>query len=144
MLCGHTIRGMFITAILGRITPSRRLVEISSAGHCQPIHVKPGGGSNVLEIKNSPPLGIMGGLEYHLTTASLSPGDWLVFYTDGLTESFSPDNNLLETEGVQQLLLQNQYASASDIVVKLQEGEMAHRANAAPHDDLTILAFGFQ
>ena len=144
MVCGHTVRGMFITAILGRITPSRRLVELASAGHCQPFYVKPKGVSELLEVKSSPPLGILGGLQYHLTTANLSPGEWLVLYTDGLTESFNPQSRLLETAGVQRLLSQDSFTSASDIVVKLQEGEAAHRGSAAPHDDLTILAFGFQ
>jgi sigma-B regulation protein RsbU (phosphoserine phosphatase) len=110
MLCGHTVRGMFITAILGRITPSLRLVELSSAGHCQPFHVTPNGGADLLETKNSPPLGILGGLKCHLTSTSLSPGEWLVFYTDGLTESFSPENNLLGSAGVKRLLSQNHFA----------------------------------
>lgn len=144
MLCGHTIRGMFITALLGRITPSRRLVELASAGHCQPFYVKSNGGAELMEIKNSPPLGIMGGLQYHLTSSSLSPGEWLVFYTDGLTESFDAGNRLLETEGVKQLLSPRRFASAADIVIRLQEGEAAHRGSAPPHDDLTILALGFQ
>lgn len=144
ILCGHTVRGMFITAILGRITPSLRLVEISSAGHCQPFRVAPNGGANLLDTDNSPPLGILGGLKCHLTSATLSPGEWLVFYTDGLTESFSPEHNQLSTAGVKRLLSENHFASANDIVAKLQEGEAAHRANATPHDDLTILAFGFQ
>lgn len=144
MLCGHTIRGMFITALLGRITPSRRLVQLASAGHCQPFHVKSNGDAELMEIKNSPPLGIMGGLQYHLTSTTLSPGDWLVFYTDGLTESFDPQNRLLETEGVKQLLSPNRFATAADVVTRLQEGEVAHRGSAPPHDDLTILALGFQ
>lgn len=144
MLCGHTVRGMFITAILGRITPSRRLIEIASAGHCQPFRVAAKGGAQIMEIQNSPPLGILDGLQYHVTAASLSPGEWLVFYTDGLTESFDPENRLLETAGVQRLLSPNQFTSAADIVMKLQEGEIAHRGSAAPHDDLTILALGFQ
>lgn len=143
MLCGHTIRGMFITALLGRIVPSQGLVEISSAGHCQPIQVAPGK-AEVLEVKNAPPLAIMEGIEYHLTSAKLSPGEWLVFYTDGLSESFDPQNHLLDTDGIRRILLQKTFASAKDIVTTLQEGEAAHRANAAPHDDLTILTFGFR
>jgi sigma-B regulation protein RsbU (phosphoserine phosphatase) len=144
MLCGHTVRGMFITAILGRITPSARLVEISSAGHCQPFRLAPDVVPDLLETNNSPPLGILGGLKCHLTSTTLSPGEWLVFYTDGLTESFSPEKNLLNSAGLKLLLSKNHFTSASDIVVKLQEGEAAHRGNATPHDDLTILAFGFQ
>lgn len=144
ILCGHTIRGMFITAILGRITPSRRLVEISSAGHCQPICISAGGEAQVLEVKNSPPLGIMGGLQYHLTTRSFSPKEWLVFYTDGLTESFDEQSNLLGTEGVEKILSNRKFATAGDVAEQLLSGEQAHRGNASPHDDLTIVVFGFR
>jgi len=143
-LCGHTIRGMFITALLGRIIPSQRLVEIASAGHCQPFLAKAAGGAELLEIKNAPPLGIMGGLQYHLTSTTLSPGDWLVFYTDGLTESFSPENTLLETDGVLRILSGERLSSADAVLDKVRSGEEAHRRDADPHDDLTILVFGFE
>jgi sigma-B regulation protein RsbU (phosphoserine phosphatase) len=144
MLCGHTVRGMFITAILGRITPSQRLVELSSAGHCHPFCITSDGKAGLVNVENSPPLGILDGLQCHLTSTHLSPGEWLIFYTDGLTEAFSPQNNLLEIEGVKRLLSQTHFTSAGDIVTKLQEGEALHRKDAAPHDDLTILAFGFR
>jgi len=143
MICGHTIRGMFITAILGRITPSKHLVELSSAGHCQPFRVAPGERVTQMQVENAPPLGILNGLKYHLTSVTTEPGEWMVFYTDGLTESFNPDNQLLESAGVEQLLKDN-FTSASDVVAKLQRGEAGHRKNADPHDDLTMLVFGFQ
>ena len=144
MLCGHTIRGMFITSLLGRIVPSQRLVEMASAGHCQPFLALAGGGVIQLDVKSAPPIGILDGLQYHLTSTTLSPNDWLIFYTDGLTESFSPDNTLLESEGVERILSAQPLASADDVLAKLRTGEENHRQNADPHDDLTILVFGFQ
>jgi hypothetical protein len=30
------------------------------------------------------------------------------------------------------------------VVAALQSGEMQHRGRAVPHDDLTVLVFGFQ
>ena len=144
MLCGHTIRGMFITSLLGRIVPSQRLVEMASAGHCQPFLALAGGGVIQLDVKSAPPIGILDGLQYHLTSTTLSPNDWLIFYTDGLTESFSPDNTLLESEGVERILSAQPLASADDVLAKLRAGEENHRKNADPHDDLTILVFGFQ
>jgi sigma-B regulation protein RsbU (phosphoserine phosphatase) len=144
MLCGHTVRGMFITAILGRITPSLRMVELSSAGHCQPFRVTADGKAELLNVENSPPLGILGGLKCHLTSTILSPGEWLVFYTDGLTESFSPEDELLGSAGVRHLLSEARFGSPNDIVAKLREGEAVHRGKATPQDDLTILAFGFR
>ncbi|MGB8353992.1 MAG: GAF domain-containing SpoIIE family protein phosphatase [Chthoniobacteraceae bacterium] len=143
-LCGHTIRGMFITALLGRVIPSQRLVEMASAGHCQPFLVSAKGGATQLHIENAPPLGILDGLQYHLTSTTLSQGDWLVFYTDGLTESFSPENTLLDSEGVERILSGGTFASADDVLEKTRAGEEAHRRDADPHDDLTILVFGFQ
>lgn len=155
MLCTHTIRGMFITAILGRITPSLRLVEMASAGHCPPFHItsSPGGKRKTasanapvreLKIEGAPPLGILGGLEYGLSSARISPGEWLVFYTDGLTESFSPEKTLLESAGVRRILERRAFTSAADVIAALQEGETAHRRDADPHDDLTMLVFGFR
>jgi serine phosphatase RsbU (regulator of sigma subunit) len=135
---------MFITAILGRITPSLRMVELSSAGHCQPFRVTADGKAELLNVENSPPLGILGGLKCHLTSTILSPGEWLVFYTDGLTESFSPEDELLGSAGVRHLLSEARFGSPNDIVAKLREGEAVHRGKATPQDDLTILAFGFR
>lgn len=143
MLCGHTIRGMFITAILGRITPSKRLVEVSSAGHCLPFRTTSREDVSQMQTENAPPLGILNGLKYHLTSTEISPNEWLVFYTDGLTESFDPENRLLESSGVERLL-QHDFTSASDVVNRLRQGELEHRRNADPHDDLTILVFGFR
>jgi sigma-B regulation protein RsbU (phosphoserine phosphatase) len=144
LLCGHTIRGMFITAMLGKITPSKKLVEIASAGHCQPFRVTSKGEVSLLEVLSSPPLGILPGLDYKLTPVTISPGEWLIQYTDGLTESFSPDNTLLESEGVERILSGGKYGSANEVMERLQKGEAEHRSTASPHDDLTILVFGFR
>ena len=126
MLCGHTVRGMFITAILGRITPSRRLVELASAGHCQPFYVESKGGSELLEIKSSPPLGILGGLHTISPRASLSPGNGSSFTRTDL-RSHSTREDACSKPRESTPADADSFTSASDIVVKLQEGEAAHR-----------------
>lgn len=143
MLCGHTIRGMFITTLVGRIVPSERRVELASAGHCPPFRVTNAGWVTVVPIKHSPPLGILSPLEYRATTLTLAPQEWLAFFTDGLTESFDPEGRLLEREGVN-TILRHHFDSASDVIAALRGGEAAHRRNAPAHDDLTLLVFGFR
>jgi sigma-B regulation protein RsbU (phosphoserine phosphatase) len=145
MLCGHTIRGMFITATVGRIIPSRRLVEIASAGHCTPFLVgAKAGEAREMKIATAPPVGILPGLQYPPTTATMQTGEMLVFYTDGLTESFNAAREMLGGEGVLRILQQRNFSSAAGLVAALQQGEAVHRLAADPHDDLTILAFGFR
>jgi sigma-B regulation protein RsbU (phosphoserine phosphatase) len=143
MLTGHTIRGMFITALLGRLVLSSRQVELCSAGHCHPIAVDEGGQVREIKIAGSPPLGLLPELPARSHTMKLETHEWLVLFTDGLVESFNPEEVLLDREGVVALLGQK-FAGASDVVDALNRGELNHRRGADPHDDLTILVFGFQ
>ncbi len=143
MLTGHTIRGMFITALLGRVDVVSRQVELCSAGHCHPFLVRAAGGAEEIKIAGSPPLGLLPELPARSHSFKLEPHDWLIVYTDGLVESFNRDDVPLDREGVEKLLAPK-FASATDVVDALSAGELNHRQGADPHDDLTILVFGFQ
>jgi sigma-B regulation protein RsbU (phosphoserine phosphatase) len=142
-LTGHTIRGMFITALLGRITLSTRQIEICSAGHCHPCLVQADGQAIEVPVAGSPPLGLLPELVGRVHSLVLSPGEWLVIYTDGLVESFDAQNRLLDRSGVQGLLSQH-FSSAVEVIRALTDGELKHRGDLDPHDDLTLLTFGFQ
>ncbi len=142
-LCGHTIRGMFVTAIVGRIVPSLRHVELASAGHPSPLRVRAGGGASEEVMPSAPPLGIVPEIPGRSHQLALAPGERLVFYTDGLTESFNAQKVPLDLEGVR-LLLGEDFQKTADVVAALEHGEAAHRKDAPPHDDLTILVLGLQ
>jgi sigma-B regulation protein RsbU (phosphoserine phosphatase) len=101
------------------------------------------GGAEEVKIAGSPPLGLLPELPARSHTLKLEPHEWLVLYTDGLIESFNRDDVPLDREGVEQLLARK-FHSASDVVDALSAGELHHRQGADPHDDLTILVFGFQ
>ena len=141
MLCGQTIRGMFVTALLGRAVPSRCRVELASAGHGAPLRIQRVGTVCEETMLASPPLGILRELSGHSHQLVLHAGEWLVFFTDGLTESFNAADVALDQKGVAQLL-GAKFASASEVVDALNRGELNHRQNALPHDDLTVLVLG--
>ncbi len=141
MLCRQTMHGLFVTATLGRITPSRRLVEVVSAGHCPPWIVK-GGGVEEASVVAGPPLAILPGVIYEAGFLHPEPGDWLVFYTDGLTESRGVDGTLLGGDGAR-LMLKKEFANARQVVATLAHGEAVRRGSLQPQDDLSLLVFGF-
>ena len=143
MLCGQTIRGMFITALVGRIDPSTRQVELANAGHCHPMRLTEDAPPIELVVPGSPPLGILPQRSMRSHTTTLDPGDWLVAFTDGLSESFSAARLPLAAGGITRLLSRD-FPEASDVVDALNRGELDHRGHADPHDDLTVLVFGFQ
>jgi serine phosphatase RsbU (regulator of sigma subunit) len=84
--------GMFVTAVLMRLAPSGRVV-IANAGHPPPLVVSPAGG--VSEIAGGGvPLGVLEEERFTEIEAELSPGDFLVAYSDGLTEAKNDDGDL--------------------------------------------------
>jgi len=143
MLSGHTIRGMFITALLGRLVVSTGNIELCSAGHCHPFLVSADGTCAEVKIAGSPPLGLLPELPARAHAFSLAPNEWLVLYTDGLVESFNASDEPLDKSGVAHLL-DRKFGSASDVIEALNHGELEHRQEAEIHDDLTILVFGFR
>jgi len=142
MLSGRTIRGMFITALLGRLVLSTRTVEFCSAGHCHPFFVNDLGVPSQIKIPGSPPLGLLPEIQARSHHMSMKLHEWFVLYTDGLVESFNADDVPLDPEGVVRLL-SHRFANAGDVVDALNRGELEHRQQASPHDDLTLLVFGF-
>ena len=141
-LTGHTIRGMFITALLGKITPAQRRVEWASAGHCPPFRISADHISDV-EMRGAPPLGILPDTTYSTNTLTLGCGESLLFFTDGLTESFNAADVQLDRDGVHKILAGEKHRAPNDLVSALCRGEKQHRENLDPHDDLTLLVCGF-
>ena len=147
-LCRRSLRGLFVTALLGRIVPSQRTVEIASAGHQAPWLVRNGEGIR-LEVSEPAivaglPLAIRSTAPYQGTTLSLAPGECLLCYTDGLTDGLHAGTGTRLGEVGARRMLEKGFASPALIVETLAIGEAAHRGETPPQDDLTLLAFGFR
>ena len=142
-LCRRSLRGLFVTALVGRIIPSLRQVEMASAGHCTPWIVR-GGVVDEHPVASGTPLAILPSARYASSHWSLAPGEWLTFYTDGLTESrdSSGGGAQLGSAGARRLL-EKTFANPQHVVATLSHGEASHRGDSPPQDDLTLLAFGF-
>lgn len=80
------------TAVKVLIDPVSCLIIYSNAGHPPPVLVHAGGTCELLDKATDPPLGVR---PQHVprpqATASYSPGDTLVMYTDGLIERRGED-----------------------------------------------------
>ena len=141
-LCRRSLRGLFVTALVGRIVPSLRRVETASAGHCPPWIVR-GGKAEECLVANGPPMAILPSARYASNPLFLAGNEWLTVYTDGLTESRAGSGDLLGSAGARRLL-EKEFASPHHVVATLSEGEASHRGDSPPQDDLTLLAFGFR
>jgi len=137
------IRGMFITTLIGKMDPARRVVEMASAGHCKPLVVRAGGEAARVELPGAMPVGIRRGVAYASDELALGAGDRLVIYTDGLSESRAEDSDVLFDD----LLLDvaaGPSASTAELLERIVAAELRHRGSGSQRDDLTVLVGGFE
>lgn len=137
------IRGMFITAIAGRMIPSQRLLRLANAGHCQPILVRANGEAREMESPSSLPVGIAPGIKYEEIRLILEPGDRFVLFTDGLSESQANESEpMFESQLLQ--VASGDHKDPKELMNRILHAATLHRKGATARDDLSILVGGFE
>ena len=94
----------FLTGQIASLNVASGVLSWMSAGNIPPMLVRNSTYGGELECAPSLPLGL-GGHVAEVATVSLQRGDRVLFYTDGLTESRSPDRELFGTERLADLLV---------------------------------------
>jgi phosphoserine phosphatase RsbU/P len=91
--------GKFVTLVYAVLDPASRSITFASAGHLHPLLIDDSG-ARFLDTERGLPLGLSCG-DYSQTTADLSPGSRLVFYSDGISEAV---NDTEEEYGLERLV----------------------------------------
>jgi sigma-B regulation protein RsbU (phosphoserine phosphatase) len=93
----------FVTAVAAIIDPQGCQIRLSSAGHPRPILLRERGAS-VMKIASDIPLLIEQDMIYDRhTTVALSPGERMLLFTDGASESVDPTGKPLDDQGLCEL-----------------------------------------
>ncbi len=138
-LASEAPNGMFITTFYAVLSLSTGELTFTNAGHNRPLLRSQGGQVTALP-KGGMALGVLPTIELTDHTLTLQPGDSLILYTDGVTESFSPDGEAFGEERLSQLIAASSSLSVNDLLDHLGESLVAFRAAAPPSDDVTLLA----
>jgi sigma-B regulation protein RsbU (phosphoserine phosphatase) len=95
--------GRFFTMLYGVLDSDTGLLRYANAGHPPPILAPRGTTPRQLSGGNLP-IGIVSGVEYEEARVQLEPGDRLYFYSDGITEATCGRGEMLQADGLIQLI----------------------------------------
>ena len=143
-LCRSNTANMFLTAWCGVLDLATGQVTFANAGHNPPMKVKARGTegprAKYVTEKSGSVLAFLNGVEYTSFTFSLSPGDLLFLYTDGVTEALDSKGGLFGEERLENAVnaVAEPHPKSVCNVVRMAVAAFAEGVPQA--DDLTVLA----
>jgi phosphoserine phosphatase RsbU/P len=133
-ICETVSHGMFITIVSGFIDLERRVIEFANAGHQPPLYHHDGKFEEI--DATAPPIGIISGAEFPVSTLPLDEGS-LYLFTDGITEAPVENNEQLEVSGLIKLIEASYDVEGSERLAGIVE--KIYVPDVSQHDDITIM-----
>lgn len=139
----HNVRlTQFVTLFLGRYDHGTRTLHYCNAGHNPPLllrkHVNGGNPVQWLQPTGAA-IGLVEEFEFKSQAITLSPGDVLLLYTDGVTEARNPVGEEFSSQRLVQFMQQPSNLSAADMVRELRRLLQEFTQGQPLADDTTIV-----
>ena len=126
----------YLTMALARVNLNTGHVEVCSAGHPSPAVQRADGRVELLEMWSTP-IGLLDDVEFEKTQIRLARGERILLYSDGLTECPDPDGNLLDDEGLSELLSKYADKNGLELVSSIVDALVKFRGGPDFPDDLS-------
>ena len=134
----HGEEGMFATLFFGVLDPLNGKLIYVNGGHEPLILFNQSGIMKRLKA-TGPVVGMMTDMEYKVKQVQMEPDDYLIGYTDGVTEALSPEKELYSKERFLSLLAKPA-ATASQLIEHIKLDMFNHIGDAPQFDDITMIA----
>jgi len=140
MLCENNNANMFVTAFMGYIDLQSGSFTYVNAGHDPALLKKAGGEFVSLDGKPSFVLAGFENVKYREEEVTLSPGDTLYLYTDGVTEAMDPKYQLYSKQRLLDALNKNRECGLKELLARVKHEIDVFANGAEQADDITMLA----
>ncbi len=132
---------MFVTLIVCVLDTENGTLRYCNAGHNAPLLCSQGD-LRFLDVEANLPLGILSGFSFKSQQVTISRGDTLFLYTDGLTEAENIEKELFGDDRLKAVLASDKFVelSAKAQVEKVRNEVGSFVGKAEQSDDLTMLS----
>ncbi|MBN1179147.1 MAG: GAF domain-containing protein [Anaerolineae bacterium] len=131
--------GMFVTAMYAIFSPASGELNYANAGHTLPLLIRAQGGDIEQFCKGGMALGVMDGVRFEERSVILEPGDVVVFFTDGVTEAYSPQGGIYGNERLWDTIREAGHGSAEEMLEAVVGSVLDFAGGPYLSDDLTLL-----
>jgi sigma-B regulation protein RsbU (phosphoserine phosphatase) len=133
------IESRFVTLMYGALHPSGQLTYCN-AGHNPPLVV----GATVRRLEcGGPIVGLFEGATFEEETVALSPGDWLIVFSDGISEALSASGEEYGEARILTVVNENRTLEPQAMLEALFSDVREFAKGAAQSDDITAMVLRY-
>jgi serine phosphatase RsbU (regulator of sigma subunit) len=139
LICTDPTGGMFVSLFYAQLDPAKNELIFVNAGHNPPLHYR-STSNELIELPRAGfPLGIEDKTTYEQGHMNFQNGDFLLMYTDGVTEATNQTYKLFGKDRLSQTLLDSNLASAQEIQSAINNAVFRFIGSNEPSDDITLV-----
>lgn len=131
----------YATFFYGQYNPTARRLTYVNAGHNAPVVLrrKDGAPECIRLEKGGPPVGLLPEASYESDCIDLKPGELVVLFTDGMSETMNAAEDEWGECRLLEALTNSAASSPAEVVQTLFSAADAFAAGAPQHDDMTVV-----
>lgn len=139
LICADSTDSMFVTLFYAQLDPETGELVYVNAGHNPPLLYRANQDELIELTRTGMVLGLFEAVDFEQGTVQLNPADFILLYTDGVSEAMDAHNREFGKERLRRVLLENRQALAEDMAEALEQALTAFTGEAAPSDDITFV-----
>jgi phosphoserine phosphatase RsbU/P len=141
-LCERSGDDRYATVFYG-VLDKRGRFEYVNAGHVPPLIRRRSGAIEGLSSANFP-VGMFPDVEYQTASINIEAGEFLVIYTDGVSEASNMRSELFEETRLRRIMEEFKGQTVDELAEAIREGVKTFTAGAAQSDDVTTLVVQYK
>jgi sigma-B regulation protein RsbU (phosphoserine phosphatase) len=141
-LCERTMESRYATVFYGVLDKDGNF-EYVNAGHVPPLVRRTSGSLDPLASTNFP-VGLFAEAEYQSARVKLEPGEFVVIYTDGVSEAVDTHNEQFEEARLRKILQESPARTVDEMVGAIRDSVKAFTQGAPQSDDITVLVIQYK
>ena len=139
LICSDSTIGMPVTAFYGVIDPQKDELAYVNAGHNPPLLYRTGESQPKALTRTGMLMGFMDDAVYEGDAIQVNPGDFIVLYTDGITDATNEHQASYGMERFKAAIQENKDQPTERILSAIKESIQDFIGSTAPYDDITLL-----
>lgn len=143
-LCENNESGMFVTVWMGVLDLATGNLKYANAGHNPPLLLHGNGEFQYLRTRPGFVLAGMEGVRYRINEITLSAGDRIFLYTDGVTEATDAEGNLYSEDRLIDFMNKSRTVDSPVLLKALKENIDEFVGEAPQFDDITMLMLDYK